>query len=227
MVYVFSGEDIVSSRKAFLEHLEGLKSAGYEVERKNGKDLSLESLELMSTPTTLFGLEKALVIENLLTLSKSKDKEKVISRIASLSDCSTVIWESKDISKTEQLKFPQNFSFKNFKLPSVLFDFLDKFVPGKITENLRLLHIVLEQVDPTYVFLMFIRQIRLLLLCSDSIKPGLAPWQEAKLSRQVKYFTKDQLKDLYARLLEIDYRQKTSLSAFALNSELDLLIADI
>ncbi len=105
MIYIFSGEDIVSSRKAFLEHIERLKTDDFVVERVMGKDLTAESLELLSSPTSLFGEKKALAIENLLTLTKSKEKEKIINTIVSLLHCSIVVWESKDIGKAiEELK---------------------------------------------------------------------------------------------------------------------------
>lgn len=227
-IFVFSGDDLVSSRKAFLEHLEGLKRDGFEVERVNGKDLTVELLELLSLPISLFGGKKALAIENLLTGAKSKEKDKIIRRIVSLLDCSIVIWESKDISKAEQLKYPKNFIFKNFKLPASLFIFLDSLSPNKGVNNLKILKMALEIVDPNFLFLMLIRQIRLLILAKDSndlLK--LAPWQKSKLQKQAKGFLEEKSVQIYQKLLKIDFNQKTSNSPFSLEHELELLISDV
>lgn len=227
-IFVFSGNDIVSSRKAFLEHLEGLERDSFEVERINGKDLTSEFLELLSSPVSLFGEKKALIIENFLAGAKSKEKDKIIRRIVSLLDCSIVIWESKDISKAEQLKYPKNFIFKNFKLPASLFIFLDQLLPNNSIGNLKYLTIALETVDPNFLFLMLIRQIRLLILAKDSndlLK--LAPWQKSKLQKQAKGFSEEKLIQIYQKLLEIDFNQKTSNSPFSLEHELELLISDV
>lgn len=227
-IYVFSGEDIVSSRKAFLEHLEGLKRDGFEVEMVNGKDLTLELLELLSLPISLFGEKKALTIENLFTGTKSKEKDKIIEKIVSLLDCYLVIWENKDFSKAEQLKYPKNFIFKNFKLPASLFIFLDHLLPNNSVSNLKYLTIALETVETNFLFLMLIRQIRLLILAEDpNDLLKLAPWQKSKLQKQVNSFKAEQLTEIYTKLLKIDYNQKTSSTPFALEHELELLIADI
>ncbi len=60
-IFVFSGEDIISSRKAFLEYLDSLKSKDYEVVRINGKDASEETLILNSAQNSLFGQKKLLI----------------------------------------------------------------------------------------------------------------------------------------------------------------------
>lgn len=227
-VYIFFGEDIVSSRKAFLEHLEGLKRDCFEVERVNGKDLTMELLELLSSPVSLFGGKKALAIENLLAGTKSKEKDKIVEKIVSLLDCYLVIWENKDFSKSEQLKYPKNFVFKNFKLPASLFIFLDSLSPNKGVNNLKNLKMALEIVDPNFLFLMLIRQIRLLILAKDSndlLK--LAPWQKSKLQKQAKGFLEEKSVQIYQKLLKIDFNQKTSNSPFSLEHELELLISDV
>jgi len=229
MIYIFSGDDIVSSRKAFLEHIERLKTDGFLVERVSGKDLTLESMEMLSSPTSLFGEKKAIAIENLMTLTKSKEKDKLINLAISLSRYLVfVIWENKGVSKTELAKFPQNTIFKNFKLPGSLFVFLDSFSPGNVVNNLVLLKTTLETVDPNFLFLMLIRQIRLLILAKDSSELlKLAPWQKSKLLKQAKVFSDEKLAKIYNSLLEIDFHQKTSSSPSSLEQELELLFSYI
>jgi len=226
-ILVYSGDDIVSSRKAFLDYLEGLQCNDFELVRTNGKDLTEEALELYFSPTSLFGQKKTLAIENLLLGSKSKEKEKIIKKIAKEKDCDILIWEGKEISKTDQKKYPANFIFRNFKLPQVLFNFLDSLSPEKTKENLDFFHRVIEEVDPAFVFLMVIRQFRYLILASENELSGMPPWQSGKFFHQTKLFNKEKLLKIYERLLEIDYRQKTSQTIKDLVFELDLLLSEL
>lgn len=225
-ITVYSGEDIISSRKAFLEHLERLKNEDFEITRVSGKDTTEESLELLSSPTSLFGQKRVLAIENLLAGTKSKEKDKIIQIISSL-NCFFVLWENKNFTKGDQLKYP-NFVFKNFKLPPVLFTFLDSLSPKKINDNLRLFREAIVSTDPNFLFLMLIRQIRLLILASDKndlLK--LAPWQKGKLQKQARFFTSEKLKEINQRLLQIDFAQKTSQTPFSLGHQLELLLTEI
>lgn len=226
-IVVYSGDDIVSSRKAFLDYLESLERDDFELIRTSGKDLTEETLELHSSPTSLFGQKKTLAIENLLLGTKSKEKEKIIEKIAKEKECDIIIWEGKDISKTDQKKYPGNFVFKNFKLPQILFNFLDSLAPGKTKENLDFFHRVIEEVDPAFVFLMVIRQFRYLILASENELTGMPPWQCGKFFHQTKLFSKEKLLIIYERLLEIDYRQKTSGLVKDLTFELDLLLSEL
>lgn len=225
-IIVYCGNDIVSSRKAFLDQLQSLKERNFEVVRILGKDVKEEQLELLSSPATLFGQKQCLAIEELLSGQKNKEREKVLM-ILSASSFPVFVWESKEFSKPEQTKFGKEFVFKNFKLPEVLFKYLEKLSPGKISENLSLFHRALESVDPTYIFIMLVRQIRLLILVAEDEAGSLPSWQVGKLCQQTQQFKKEKLYEIYKRLLEIDFQQKTSILPFSLSQSLDLLITKI
>jgi hypothetical protein len=225
-IFVYSGDDIVSSRKAFLEHLEGLKKDNLEVVRKIGKDLTAEGLELLSSPTSLFGEKRVLAIESLLSGQKSKDRDNLIRIVSSLR-YPIVLWENKDFSKTEQLKY-SGFVFKDFKLPALMFHFLESIVPGQGTTNLTMFRKTIETVDVNFLFLMLVRQVRLLILAKekkDVLK--LPPWQKAKLQKQASPFTEEALLLIYKKLLQINFQQKTSGSPYSLENLLELLLTEI
>lgn len=231
-IFVFSGDDLVSSRKAFLEHLENLQKKGVEVVKFQGKELTEEKLELLNTPTSLFGDKRIIVIENLLSGTKSKDKENSLKLLATRSQAQfgevVVIWEGKDFTKSDQLKYPTGFIFKNYKLPQETFRFLETLSPGKTAGNLQNFHKTLATVDPNFLFLMLIRQIRLLIMAKDNKQdPKTAPWQAARLKKQADLFVLDHLLEINRRLLAIDYAQKTSASPFSLDQELELLLTEI
>lgn len=224
-IIVFSGDDIVSSRKAFLEYLDSLKSTDSEITRVNGKELTDEFLESFTIPTSLFGNKKVLAIDNIFFLSKTKDG--IIDKVAELS-VDIAIWEGKEVGKTIQQDYAKDIVFKNFKFPSVLFSFLDSLKPDDPKTNSQNFASVIMQTDENMVFLMLIRQIRLLITVKDkSAEIALAPWQKAKLQKQASFFSSSQLTDLYKKLLQIDYEQKTSSSSFSLKSSLELLMTEI
>lgn len=227
-VFVYAGEDIVSSRKAFLDHLQSLKNDDFLVEKQEGKTLNAELLENLLGSRTLFGEKKALAIDRFLSQPKSKDKEEILKKILSFENALVLFWESKDFSRSEQQKYPQEFVFKNFKLPSVLFKFLDSLAPGKSNLNLSLYRQTVSQSDANFVFLMLVRQIRLLLLAKDKKdRLKLAPWQKAKLKNQASLYEEEKLLEIYQKLLQIDYEQKTSSTAYSLKDQLELLITEI
>jgi len=223
-ITVYCGDDIVSSRQAFNEQADSFGQEA-EVVRIDGKNLNEESFELLSAPS-LFNQPRVLAIENLLAGQKSQEKEKIVQKIASLTQVSIIIWEAKEFSKTEQQKFSSNFVFKNFKLPSSLFSFLDFLAPDKTAENLKRLHQLTTEVEPAFIFLMIVRQIRLLILASGNEVSQMPPWQSQKLNKQALLFGK-RLPEIYKSLLEIDYRQKTSQTPFSLIDELELFLNNL
>jgi len=227
-IFVYSGEDIISSRKAFLEHLESLKKDNLLVEKVEGKSLNSELLENLLGSTTLFGEKKVLAVDNFLSQPKAKDKEEILEKILSFENGLVLFWENKDFSRTNQQKYPKEFIFKNFKLPSVLFKFLDSLAPGQTESSLKLYQQTIGQTDASFVFLMMVRQLRLLLLAKDKkdlLK--LASWQKAKLKKQAAFFKEEQLIKTYEKLLKIDFQQKTSSTPYSLEHQLELLLLEI
>jgi len=226
MIYIYSGEDNVTSRNIYLQHVEKLKAEGLEVVNINGKEVKEENLEIFLGGRSLFGQTRALTIENLFSLTKSKDKENLINKIIGFKDQIIIFWEEKDFSKADVLKYP-DFSIKNFKLPPSLFSFLDKLYPKRITENLQNFHLAVLNSDAGYIFSMLIRQIRLLILAKDDELTTMAPWQRAKLYKQAEVFDMNKLKAIYLKLLEIDFQQKSSGTPFSLQGQIELLLAEI
>lgn len=77
-----------------------------------------------------------------------------------------------------------------------------------------------EGVDPFYLFAMFVRQFRMLLLAKESAESGLTapaiarvvglhPYVAGKVTQQARSFSLAQLEQVYSRLLEIDVGVKT------------------
>lgn len=224
---VLYGEDVLSSRKAFLDKIEELKSNDLEVVRVLGKDFDKNFIVQNLESNSLFGKKRVAAVENFFSGQKSKDKEEVLEYIEELGE-NIIFWEIKEFTKSEKDKLSAHFTLIDFKLPQLLFGFLDKIITGKTADNIKTFELVCQTVDPGFVFQMMIRQIRLLILAKDeSCLAKLAPWQKSKILSQAKGFPEEKLYMLYKKLLEIDYQQKTSTSLFDLKSSLELLLSEI
>ena len=223
-IYIFSGEDIVNSRKAYLGQIELFEKQNQEIVHLPAKEISEESIENIFGGNNLFGLPRAIVTENFFSGQKSKEKDSLRTKILSFPEAVLISWEEKEITKAAGEKLGNDFVIKNFDLPKILWKFLDDLSPKNKSQNLKTFHQLIIDQEPHFIFSMIIRQFRLLIQVIDEEVDGLPPWQRGKLSLQANEFGKEKLIYLYKNLLEIDTKQKTSSSPIDLTFELDLLI---
>jgi len=95
-----------------------------------------------------------------------------------------------------------------------IFSVVDKL--GDTQGMLPRLQRLLEDQDPAYVFLMLVRQFRLMILARRAIEIGedpiksmkVPPFVVKKVSAQSRQFTSAELKGIYQRLLELDVSVK-------------------
>jgi DNA polymerase-3 subunit delta len=95
-----------------------------------------------------------------------------------------------------------------------IFSVVDKL--GDARGTLPRLQRLLEDQDPSYVFLMLVRQFRLMILARRAIEIGedpirsmnVPPFVVKKVSAQSRQFTSLELKDIYRRLLDLDVSVK-------------------
>ncbi len=223
-IYIFSGEDIVSSRNAYIDRVELLKKQNLEIQHILAKEISEELSENIFGAKNLFGLSRAIATENFFSGQKSKEKDQALEKILSFPEAILISWEEKEFSSAAAEKPRKDFIIKSFDLPKVLWKFLDGLSPKNKAQNLQKLHEIILGLEPHFIFSMIIRQFRLLILAIDGEVDGLPSWQRGKLANQAKDFGREKLIQIYKKLLQIDTKQKTSSSPFSLDSELDLLI---
>ena len=95
-----------------------------------------------------------------------------------------------------------------------IFSVVDKL--GDTQGTLPRLQRLLEDQDPAYVFLMLVRQFRLMILARRAIEIGedpiksmkVPPFVVKKISAQSRQFTSTELKGIYQRLLDLDVSVK-------------------
>ena len=81
---IIHGEDIVSSYKRLTEVIDTYKKEGLEIVIKEASELDPTNLRQETSATNLFGTSKCLIIKNLLSSGKAKQKDlliKILSQI--------------------------------------------------------------------------------------------------------------------------------------------------
>lgn len=225
MITIIHGDDIVASRKFFNEE----KSKKDNIKSFSGS-YSLTSI-MQAFEGSLFDNEISIYIESLLDNKKNTEKEGIINYLSTQKNLGNVyLWEDKEIP-LKTLQVFKNSQNKVFKLPKLLFTFLDSIKPDDGKQLIILFHTILEQSDPDFVFAMILRQFRLLLAVSepDSIEEikRLGPWQITKLKKQSSFFTEKQLLVQYNKLFTIDNKLKTGTLILTLTQAIDFFLCDL
>lgn len=225
MITLLHGENILKSRQALVSLLEKARNEGVEVVTFGGQKTGLAEVKNALQSGSLLGKNRLVIIENLLSASRSKEKEKILAYLAKAEfDNDLILWEERELKNLPTLP---KVDIQLFKLKPLIFRFLESLRPGNHEEMLRLLQEVKTQEEPEMIFYMLIRQLRYLFLAKDQAFVGLPDWQKRKLASQARHFRPDQLQELYQKLLEIDFSQKTSSDPYPLSSRLDLLVASL
>lgn len=226
MITIVHGDDIVSSRKYFLEQKKGSDNI------LDGEKLTLTEAMQVFEGSSLFEEQKKIFIENFFKRKSSLEFKQIQEIIDKNSKGSEIyFWEGKELTKSQVSLFKNTLN-KLFKFPQSMFLFLDSLAPNKGREMITLFHKTLENTEAELIFFMLIRQFRLLLSLSngsgqiDEAK-RLAPWQKGKLERQAKSFTEKKLKDIYAQLYEIDLGIKTGSLSLTLTQSIDMFLLNL
>ena len=225
MITIIHGDNHIQSRERLSQILSSAKGRDTEIVRLVGAQLSESVLEEVFGSSNLFGSSRLIVIEELHSLPKSKKKDQLIDQVARAEQEDIVLWEKKLLTKTQLKKFPDA-KVDEFKTSSVLFKWLDQIGAKDKKKILQLFHQALETEEEYFCFIMLIRQIRLLIHTKEGTASG-APFMQAKLAKQAQSLSLEQLLSIHAKLLEIDYQQKRSLSPLSLTQQLDLLLLEM
>lgn len=229
MKIILHGDNIVASRQKLTELIQKVNKIGAkEVIKLDGKTLSETQLRQALEAKSLFGADKLVVIEKLLSRQRSKEKNKLVEILAP-SSSQIILWEAKSITKTALNKL-KDYQALAFKTPVAIFKFLDSLKPGNSQQSLTQLHSQLSSEAPELIFYMLSRRVADLIIAQDQNASTLlktAPWQKSRLSSQSRNFSTNQLLKLHQNLLFMDESIKTGSNLLPLNSQLDLLLAKI
>ena len=205
-IIVLHGEDIGKSYDRLQKFTGEAKKRNWEILYD---DISL-------TPS-LFGLERLIVIRDYKLLTK-----KILTSLAKING-TLVIYHESVLPKTFLGLLPKDTKTEEFKLPKLIWSFLENLVPGNSEKSVQTFHKIIERDAPEFVFTFIARQFRdLYWVKTDPSSVTFESWKVQKLKGQSQKFGTEKLKEIIEKLSEIDILVKTSKAEIV--SSLDLLI---
>lgn len=225
MLILLHGDDVEKSRDA----LNLFRTGQDEIISFDGKKITIDEIKQASESMSLFGEKRLIIIEHLFSRLSKEDLKSITSYLSSLdTPYDIIIWESKLIGKREINRLGKSWQVKEFTIPKVIFTLVESVKPGNHKRMLELLKVAREyKVSDEFIFLMLVRQVRMLLLAKDDGLVGMPSWMAGKFSKQAELFNTDNLLFFYKKLLGIDIKIKTGTSGYLLGGELDLLLASL
>lgn len=223
MITLLHGDHIEASRN----ELNTIKKEAGEKEIRQLDGQSIESATLIQSldSSSLFGGEILVVIERLFSkLGRQQKKIEELAGMLAKTQADIVLWEDKEVGATV-IKNLGTATVRLFKLPVLIFQFLDTVKPNNVKQLLTLF----EQLDsPELVFAMLVKRVRQLISIADGGTPaGLQGWQVARLTTQAKSFTMSELVALYTRLGHAEYAIKSGTSPFTMRQLLEQIVVAI
>lgn len=179
-----------------------------EVAKKRGWEIVND--EISQTPS-LFNIERLTILRKYNLLSPRKDMPNILKAPGTL-----IIYNEGNIPQTFLRQLPKETKIEEFKLPKLIWNFLDNI-------SVKLLHEVIKTEPIEFVFSVLAKRFRDLYWIKISPETlNLQPWQLSRLKRQSDKYTTREVVQVINKLAEIDIKVKTSKAD--LISELDLLL---
>lgn len=226
-IFIYHGDGTVASRKLLHDQITKDKALGHEIRTIEGDKLAPKDLETTLSTESLFSTE-TLVIENLLSRLRSKEKDTCIEILSGYhGDKNILLWEKKAITKLALGKLGKDIKATESKAPTALFSFMESIEPGNAKVAISLMHEVVEGTEDIIVFTMLARQVSYLIMMKSGTSPKFAPWQMAKLRAQAAKWGDKQLENFIAELLKIDLSVKTGSTKLSYKDHLDILLLNL
>lgn len=217
-IIILHGDDNDKSYERLKKFIDVAKTRSWEISYIDESNLSLE--EVLSA-TSLFGSEQFFILKDIRRLGK-KEFAWLNRKYEELSG-NLIIYHEGTLSASLLKSFPKTVKIEEFKLPVLLWNFLDNLIPGRTDYLVRTMHKILEKSPPEFLFSLISKHFRdLYWVKVDARSAGFPFWKMNKLKSQASKFTPEDLKKFISILSDIDIDVKTSNAD--LTNELDLLI---
>lgn len=218
-IILLHGEDEVKSYERLQKFIETAKGRSWEVVYLDNSVLTFAEA-LSSAP--LFVGERFFVLADIKKLGK-KESEWLRKKYKELNG-NLVIYHPGIIPVSLINSLPKDIKTEEFKLPKLVFEFLEAVRPKNQKRAIELLHGLSKKDAPEFTFSLLAKHIRDLYWVK--VESGSLPypsWRVGKLKNQANFFEVDKLKELIESLAQIDVEAKTSQSEII--PSLDLLLA--
>lgn len=217
-VIVLHGDDTIKSFERLKKFIDVAKKRSWEVSYIEELDQTFQ--EILSA-NSLFGNERFFIVRDIKKLGK-RELEWLKKKYSEITG-NLIIYSEGAINSTLLNSLPKDTKIEEFKLPVLLWNFLDGLYPGNSTREVQFLHRIIEKQPVEFVFSLISKHFRdLWWVKVDAGSTGFPFWKINKLKIQSSKYSLETLSIIIGKLAEIDYKVKTSKAD--LLSELDLLI---
>lgn len=217
-IIILHGEDVNKSYDRLKRFIETAKSRSWEVAFIDDAPGSLQ--ENLST-NSLFGAERFFILRDVKKLGK-KEFEWLNKKYGELSG-NFIIYHEGVLGQTFLKNLPKEAKIEEYKLPKLIWSFLESMRPGSSVSSVKLFHKIIEKDAPELVFSLMFRQFRDLYWSKVDPKSMQIPsWRLQKLKAQSSHFSQEQLEEIVSRFVEIDVSVKSGQEDLV--SSLDLFI---
>lgn len=215
---VIHGDYVAASYSRLDELIKDAKKRGWEIKKISANN-RLRFSEQLSTKS-LFEKDSLYIFDQ---LTKLPEKElKWLNNNEKNLNINFVLYHTNFIPAKILRLLPKH-KVEEFKLPRLIWNFLDSFYPGNSKKCLYLLHKVCENEPVEFVLALLSRRLKDLYIAKIDPKDlDYAAWRVSKLKTQSKRFTKEQLKEVISALASADVEAKQS--KLPLLTSLDLII---
>ena len=205
-ILLIHGDNTFESYQRLNIVLTNSKDKGYRIEIiENNKANFQERINTKSLfrEKTVFLLEKISILK--------KNDFNWIKKNISINDLFLIIYNDGSLGKTIINSLPKDTKVEEYKLPQLLWKFLDSFYPGNDRKTLQLLNECVKNNPIEFIFSMLSRHMKDLYWVNIEPK-GLEyqEWRITKLQNQADKFAKSLLKNIIKEMSEIDLKVKTS-----------------
>lgn len=229
MITIIHGDNVDESRNYFFD----FKKSFPNLTSISGVNLVIDELTNIFQGDNLFFEDKNVAIENLLSKNKpSKSLDETVDVInKNDKNANIIIWEEKEIGQKILSKFPKA-QVQVFKIPRLIFNFLDSIKPDNGQSLIIIFHKLLENSAVEIIIYMMTRQFRLMIAVKDKDKnideiSKMMSWQKNKFEKQAGLFDQAKLISLYKKLYDIDASQKTGKLNMPIASAIDIFLLGI
>ncbi len=217
-IIILHGDDERKLYERLSKFVETARSRSWEVDYLDDPAVKLQET-LFST--SLFSNERFFVLRDIKRLGK-KEIEWLNKKYSDLSG-NLIIYHEGYISKTILSALPKEVKIEEFKLPVIIWSFLEHIYPGNSKLVILEFHKIIERDAPEFIITLIAKLFRDLYWAK--VDPASMPypsWRNSRLKAQANKFTIDDLQLIISKLAEIDIEVKTSKSDLV--TTLDLLV---
>ena len=218
-IIILHGDYITKLYERLRKFIEVAKKRDWEILYYDSD--SKESFSDLILSQSLFGKEKLVVVKGISILTP-RDFKWLKQKSASF-EGNVVIYNEGRLPIIKLSKFTKQAKIEEFKLPRLIFNFLDSFFPGNCANCLKILKKLITDENKEFVLALLGRHLKDLYLTKISANLSYPSWRIGKLKRQASNFDLIKLKQIIFLLAEEDVKSKTSQSN--LKDSLDFLIA--